>query len=180
MDILLTKGREGMRLPASLIYLPIQKQTLDKVINDLNFQLQVLAMGTTDIVNDETISGDHAYSNQKVNQLLAQVGENLVDLNNTIQAEINDIYTYINALIYQQPAITSLELSDSDQIKVMLSNFINNADLSDAIDNFAVAINGSPLIISTITQDAGSTINLAQGTLNGISEDSGQITLGGW
>lgn len=39
MDILMTQGKDGMRLPASHIYLPLEKKTVDKKFQELDYQI---------------------------------------------------------------------------------------------------------------------------------------------
>ena len=179
MDILFTKGKEGMRVPASLVYLPMQRQTLDNIINNLTIAVQTLNADIKTIVDDDSISDNQTYSSQKIVQLLTQINENITNLNGDIQDQLNNIYDYINNQIYQQPIILSSELSYNNQIKLILSDFINNIDLSNINNNFTASINGSPLTILTVTQE-GTNVNLSQGTFEGIEESSGQIKLQGW
>lgn len=173
MQVLITKGTEKLSLLASQIYLTTLNKSLEEVINGLTFDVGVSKSYPNIRIVDDEVSSENTYSSQKIEELNAA-------LQTIITNAENNLYAYINSNIYEIPEVDSIQLSQTDQIEITLTEGLTNTDLTSSLTNFSVKIQNVSQTISSIGQPAGTSINLSNFANDTLEVKNDSLQLKGW
>ena len=172
MKVLIQKGDEKLSLLASQIYLTALNQTLEQVINGLVFDVGVSKTYPNIRIIDDEISTENTYSSQKIEE----INSALKILISTVE---NDLYTYINGSIYPIPEVESVQLSQGN-IEITFKESLTNTDLTNELSHFDVKVQNVSQTISSITQPAGTSIDLSNFVNSDFEVKNNCLQLKGW
>lgn len=173
MQVLITKGTEKLSLLASQIYLTTLNKSLEEVINGLTFDVGVSKSYPNIRIVDDEVSSENTYSSQKIEELNTA-------LQTIITNAENNLYAYINSNVYEIPEVDSIQLSQTDQIEITLTEGLTNTDLTSSLTNFSVKIQNVSQTISSIGQPAGTSINLSNFANDTLEVKNDNLQLKGW
>lgn len=172
MKVLIQKGDEKLSLLASQIYLTALNQTLEQVINGLVFDVGVSKTYPNIRIVDDEVSTENTYSSQKIEE----INSALKTLISTVE---DDLYTYINGNIYPIPEVESVQLSQGN-IEIVFKEGLTNTNLTNELSHFDVKVQNVSQTISSITQPAGTSIDLSNFVNSDFEVKNSCLQLKGW